>query len=195
MFVNKIRNWFGREAIECEKSASFVYQMRHGDCDLALYGCFEREITSDGRGLVTILLVEDDNGAREALHEILIHAGYSVLSAENGMHALESVKSARARPALILLDLAMPVMDGVAFLAEVPRYTHLANVPVIVMSGDYRTLVSVERPHRVVEVLPKPIDIDRMMALVCKYTLQTSHPRGDASLLDSRDFVRVPGKT
>lgn len=120
----------------------------------------------------TILLVEDDNSAREALHEILNHAGYSVLPAENGKHALDSVEATGATPRLILLDLAMPVMDGVAFLSEVPRYAKLARVPVIVMSGDSRaSRLRSEQLGNVMEVLAKPLDLSRMMELVKKHTV------------------------
>jgi CheY-like chemotaxis protein len=119
---------------------------------------------------VTILLVEDDNGAREALREILNHAGYSVLSAENGMRALESVEAVGTRPALILLDLAMPVMDGVAFLEQIPQHAQLASVPVIVMSADSRaSLIRAEQPDNVLDVLDKPIDVSRLMELVRKH--------------------------
>lgn len=123
----------------------------------------------------TILLVEDDGGAREALREILNRAGYSVLPAENGMRALESVEAIGATPTLILLDLSMPVMDGMTFLARIPKHAQLASVPVIVMSGDARApLLRAARPDNVREVLPKPIDVSRMMELVRKHSGQSS---------------------
>jgi CheY-like chemotaxis protein len=91
------------------------------------------------------------------------------------MHALESVEASGVTPALILLDLAMPVMDGLAFLSQIPQHTQLASVPVIVMSGDSRApILRVERPDNVMDVLPKPIDVSRMMELVRKHTGQSS---------------------
>jgi CheY-like chemotaxis protein len=121
------------------------------------------------------LLVEDDNRTREALHEILDRAGYAVLPAENGRRALESVEVTGTTPVLILLDLAMPVMDGIAFLAQVPYHAQLAKVPVIIMSGDpRRSHLCAERPANVSEVLPKPIDVRQMMELVRKHTGQFS---------------------
>ena len=121
----------------------------------------------------TILLVEDDTGTREALREILDDAGYSVLPAENGRRALESIEATGETPALILLDLAMPVMDGVAFLSRIPDHAQLARVPVIVMSADSgASRLRAGRVGNVKEVLPKPIDIGRMMELVRKHTSQ-----------------------
>jgi CheY-like chemotaxis protein len=96
-----------------------------------------------------------------------------VLSAENGMHALESVAATGATPALILLDLAMPVMDGLAFLSKIPEHAQLARVPIIVMSGDSKApQLRFEQPDNVMEVLLKPIDVSRMMELVRKHTGQ-----------------------
>jgi CheY-like chemotaxis protein len=122
---------------------------------------------------ITILIVDDDRGTREALCEILDDAGYSVLPAENGLLAFESVAKAGVTPALILLDLAMPVMDGFTFLSIVRQHSQLAQVPVIVMSGDAKApRLRVERPANVMEVLSKPIDVRQMMELVRKHAGQ-----------------------
>ncbi|MBV8454067.1 MAG: response regulator [Deltaproteobacteria bacterium] len=123
----------------------------------------------------TILIVEDDSNTRDALRMILGGAGYSVLSAENGMHALESVAAAGTTPTLILLDLTMPIMDGFTFLSQIPQHAQLAGVPVIVMSGDSRApQLRSERPYNVIEVLLKPINVGRMMELVRKHNGQPS---------------------
>jgi CheY-like chemotaxis protein len=93
-----------------------------------------------------------------------------VLSAENGMRALESVQAAATKPGLILLDLAMPVMDGVTFLSHIPQYAQLVDVPVIIMSADSRAArLPAELPEKVSEVLTKPINLRRMMELVRKH--------------------------
>jgi len=103
---------------------------------------------------------------------ILGAAGYSVLSAENGKHALESVTATQSAPTLILLDLVMPVMDGLAFLARIPEYAQLASVPVIVMSGDSQARQLSQFHGNVMAVLPKPLNLSSMMDLVRQYTEQ-----------------------
>jgi c-di-GMP phosphodiesterase len=93
------------------------------------------------------------------------------LAAENGLRALESVDSCGIRPALILLDLTMPVMDGATFLSQIPRHMRLAAVPVIIMSGDSSAIrLRAERPTTVIEVLPKPIDTQLLMELIRTHT-------------------------
>jgi CheY-like chemotaxis protein len=129
-----------------------------------------KPIWSDGNR-ATILIIEDDGATREALQGILDRAGYSVQSAENGMHALQSLTATGSMPALILLDLAMPVMDGVTFLSHMPRHAQLAEVPVIIMSGDSKARqLQAELRKNVMEVLSKPINVALMMELVRKHT-------------------------
>jgi DNA-binding NtrC family response regulator len=61
----------------------------------------------------------------------------------------------------------------VAFLSHILDHAQLASVPVIVMSADSRApLLRAERPDNVMEVLPKPIDVGRMMELIRKHTGQ-----------------------
>jgi CheY-like chemotaxis protein len=58
-----------------------------------------------------ILIVDDDAEAREALADLLFNEGYAVICAENGRQALDYL-SGSPLPALIILDLMMPVMSG-----------------------------------------------------------------------------------
>ena len=109
------------------------------------------------------------------MREFLGDAGYSVLSAENGKRALESVAATQTAPTLILLDLVMPVMDGFAFLARTPEYAQLANVPIIVMSGDSQARQLSQHHGNVMAVLAKPLNLGYMMKLVRQYTEQSPH--------------------
>ncbi len=80
-----------------------------------------------------ILVVEDNNLNREMLCEILTQK-YAVVEAENGQQALEILKQNRSGIDLILLDLMMPVMDGMTFLKRVGEDENLTLIPVIVMT-------------------------------------------------------------
>jgi CheY-like chemotaxis protein len=82
-----------------------------------------------------ILVVEDDTDIREALLEILVHHGYAAVGAEHGRDALDKLESNAERPAVILLDLMMPVMDGPTFRREQLRRPDLAAIPVVVISA------------------------------------------------------------
>ena len=126
----------------------------------------------------TILIVEDDGRCMDSLREILGDAGYPVSSAENGMRALEVIAALGATPALILLDMAMPVMDGLAFLSQIRNHAQLAGVPVIAMSADAAAKQLCAKSANVREVLSKPIDVSRMIELVRKHIGQPLSPYG-----------------
>ncbi len=80
-----------------------------------------------------VLVVEDDPGNRELLIRMLEKDGYQVTGAENGSVALENI--AANPPALILLDLMMPVMDGFAFLEALRQRPDFAEIPVVVVTA------------------------------------------------------------
>jgi GAF domain-containing protein/DNA-binding response OmpR family regulator len=80
-----------------------------------------------------VLVVDDDAAAREAVSRQLQGAGWGVEEAENGRVALERV--AAHPPALILLDLVMPVLDGFGVVAALQANEVWRSIPVVVVTG------------------------------------------------------------
>lgn len=81
-----------------------------------------------------ILVIEDEADSRETLAELLAIEGYRVITAEDGQSGLDLARA--DQPALILLDLHMPVMDGKRFRQEQARDPLIAHIPVLVVSAD-----------------------------------------------------------
>jgi CheY-like chemotaxis protein len=81
-----------------------------------------------------ILLVEDDELLRGAMKMVLEWEGYRVACAGDGREALDYLRGG-GRPALILLDVMLPVLDGRQFREEQRRDPALAGVPVVVISA------------------------------------------------------------
>ena len=81
-----------------------------------------------------VLIVEDDASTREAMRRLLEKLGLAVAEASNGLEGLRWLDGHSA-PALILLDLMMPVMDGFEFLEELHRRPHLGHLPVVVLTA------------------------------------------------------------
>jgi CheY-like chemotaxis protein len=77
-----------------------------------------------------VLIVDDEPAARTALEIYLRHHGYAVCGAADGQEALELL--GQVEPDLIILDLAMPRLDGVDFLRALRRRRGMARLPVIV---------------------------------------------------------------
>lgn len=83
----------------------------------------------------TILVVDDQVDLRDAIAVLLETEGYDVVDASNGDEALKYLSSAANHVAAIVLDLAMPVMDGWQFLAERQKHPALKDIPTIVVTG------------------------------------------------------------
>jgi two-component system response regulator CpxR len=101
-----------------------------------------------------VLIVDDEEGTRESLREVVEMAGRTAVTASNGREALELL--ARWHPCLIILDLIMPVMSGEEMLEAMRKEPTLAKVPVV---------ISTSAPARApagIPVIPKPVDIDRV---------------------------------
>jgi PAS domain S-box-containing protein len=79
------------------------------------------------------LVVEDDPETREMLRRLLENDGWEVTEAVNGRTALECV--AERQPALILLDLMMPEMDGFEFITELQRHPVWQSIPIVVVTA------------------------------------------------------------
>lgn len=107
-----------------------------------------------------VLVVDDDADIREGVAEVLALAGYSVITAENGRAALELLSGPRL-PALILLDLMMPEMDGWAVLSALRADRRLAAVPVVILTAMERS-----RAPQAAGYLRKPFDLDDLLAAV-----------------------------
>jgi CheY-like chemotaxis protein len=82
-----------------------------------------------------ITVVEDDDDIREHLAEVLRARGLQVVEARQGDDALQIVRRRGIRPALIVLDLMMPVMDGWALLNAQSSEPLIDGVPVIVITA------------------------------------------------------------
>jgi CheY-like chemotaxis protein len=109
----------------------------------------------------TVLIVEDDTDTRDTLAELLNKDGREIVTAGDGQEAFERLSDV-PRPCLILLDLAMPRMDGWEFLRRQSNDPSIANIPTIVLSG---TVLPAGAKHQ----LAKPIDVERLLALVAQY--------------------------
>jgi CheY-like chemotaxis protein len=90
-----------------------------------------------------ILLVEDDHLIRESIKEFLQIEGYSVITATDGLEALDALEAATAPFGLIIVDLMMPIMDGRTFLMHERRKKY-PHVHAIIFSASVRSKEVIE---------------------------------------------------
>lgn len=115
------------------------------------------------RGVV--MVVDDDDDVRETIRDALEMSGYPVETAENGKVALDKLGTMK-RPGLILLDLMMPVMDGLEFLAAGLSSRVLEGVPVVVITA-YDHLAA--KASDATAVVRKPLDLNVLLTWVERY--------------------------
>jgi CheY-like chemotaxis protein len=116
----------------------------------------------------TILVVDDDCDAREALSEFFKANGYAVACAENGQVALDQIETWQVPPGLILLDVQMPVMDGRAFLHRARQDHQLRDVPIIVA-----TAYPSRGTSGATAILSKPLRPERLLSSVQQFLQPT----------------------
>lgn len=110
-----------------------------------------------------ILLVEDDRTLREALAEGFSCDGHTVHQAGHGAEALKLLADG-CRPGIILLDILMPVMDGIRFLELKNKDALLAHIPVIVISATEREALA-----GVAQLLSKPLDFAELETAIGRH--------------------------
>jgi CheY-like chemotaxis protein len=118
----------------------------------------------------TVLVVDDDAEIRDTLSALLQHEGYTVVRAENGVQALQQLRS--VHPRVMLLDLMMPVMSGWEVLEELEESGELKDVKVVVVSA-------MCAPHARA-CLRKPVDLDELLDVVGECCCEGELPQAAA---------------
>jgi CheY-like chemotaxis protein len=114
-----------------------------------------------------VLIADDYDDIRAMMRFLLEQHGFEVLEAKDGYQAVE--QAVTKHPDLILMDIAMPVMDGIQATQAIRRHEHLADIPILAVTayGDFYE----ERAKDVGcnDVIQKPVDINRLRPLVNEY--------------------------
>jgi CheY-like chemotaxis protein len=106
-----------------------------------------------------VLIVDDEPDFRDSLQEFLEDKGYEVDAAANGAEALDLLRS-NDLPCLVVLDLAMPVLDGRATYCAMQQDPRLSRLPVIVSTSDPA------RAPSGVPILKKPVNLQRLLMAI-----------------------------
>ncbi|HZQ69575.1 MAG TPA: response regulator [Terriglobales bacterium] len=116
-----------------------------------------------------ILVAEDNPANRELIREILEVQGYEVLEAANGLEALEQIEE--KLPDLVLMDIQMPLIDGLEAVSKLRRNARFSKLPVVAltayaMSGDEeKALMAGFNGY-----LPKPMDVKQLLHYLEQFT-------------------------
>lgn len=125
----------------------------------------------------TILIVDDDIPLTQFLDDLLTAAGYGTRLAKNGAAAFADLEI--TRPALMLVDVCMPVIDGMTFCRMARANPSTRDTPIIVISATPSFHQPI--PVAISGFLTKPLDIDKLLQLV-------------ASLVEEQGIARQVGE-
>lgn len=111
----------------------------------------------------SILVVDDEEGIRESVREILTDEGYRVVEASEGSKVLEVIR--RERPSLVLLDIWMPKIDGIELLKEIKKQAPEVNVVMMSGHGNIHTAVAATKLGAF-DFIEKPLSLDGLLLTV-----------------------------
>ncbi len=111
-----------------------------------------------------ILVVEDDDVARELMRMALEHRGHTVITAEDGLRGYE--EALQSHPDLIVTDVNMPSADGIQLMRHVRDTPEIAAIPILVTTGYGTGNASFSLTQGADAYEPKPISHDSFLATV-----------------------------
>jgi two-component system cell cycle response regulator DivK len=125
----------------------------------------EQRTTEQGEAAPTVLVVEDFEDNRFMMRRLLEMSGYRVVEAVNGEQAVETAVS--ERPDLILMDLSLPKLDGLAATRRIRQHAELARTPIVAVSAHDTTDFHADAlAAGCNEYVTKPIDFDQLESLL-----------------------------
>lgn len=115
----------------------------------------------------TVLLVEDTDDTRDFMKFLLEMNGVTVIEATNG---LEAVQAAQAEDFdLVLMDIAMPVMNGIDATKAIKKLENAASVPIIAVTAFRDKYYEEALDAGVAEIVPKPVDFEDLKPILSRY--------------------------
>jgi CheY-like chemotaxis protein len=114
-------------------------------------------------------VLEDDKDVSQTIGELIEDQGYRAICVDNGREALAVLE--HERPCLMLIDVFMPIMNGVEFLRAVKGKASLADIPRVLMTAANDRMIGVKED---VSVLYKPVDFEALKRILEKYCHPTT---------------------
>jgi CheY-like chemotaxis protein len=115
----------------------------------------------------SILVVEDDPDIRQLLKMALEMEGHSVQTAQNGQEAWDFLNGPNQKPALMIIDLMMPVMDGWKLLELKSQSLDFKDIPAMIVSATSDKKFPIPEKNQV--ILKKPLDLKVFLSHVARF--------------------------
>jgi DNA-binding response OmpR family regulator len=118
--------------------------------------------------MTVLLVVDDDDDIRESLRDALTEEDYIVLTARNGMEALDMLHGLNGlpRPDIVLLDVMMPGVNGWGFLQAKNADVEVIDIPVVLLTALRSDSVRAHDPRGACLIVHKPISLEKLLAVL-----------------------------
>ncbi len=117
-----------------------------------------------------VLVVEDYADTRTMMRYLLQHFGYEVLEAADGQEAVETAR--QNHPDLILMDISMPVMDGLTATQIIRTFEGFAKIPIIAVTAYGKSYYRQAIEAGCDDLINKPLDFDNLQPILEQYLTQ-----------------------
>lgn len=122
-----------------------------------------------GSNCLDILVVDDQPGVRYLLDIVIKELGHRAYSAENGLEAVEKVRT--LRPDLVFMDVRMPIMDGLEALGKIKKMFPDTRVVIMTAYGSEDTIYQAQK-QGALRCMAKPFDVDSIKDFLDEFTSQ-----------------------
>jgi CheY-like chemotaxis protein len=112
-------------------------------------------------GTKAVLVVDDDRDSRDVVADYLTYHGHVVVTSASGRDAFRKLAHGDLEPDVIILDLAMPGMDGTSFVEALKKDERLARIPIVIISAFGEA--EAPSPKGVVARFRKPVDLQALV--------------------------------
>lgn len=118
---------------------------------------------------IKILIVDDEDCTRSCIVYLLQKKGFISEGSSNGKEALEKVK--RDKPDIIILDIVMPVLDGLEVCKQLKKNPDTQDIPIIFLSSHEPGQIIQGMPGAAIKYIEKPCGLEYLLAEIDKLTL------------------------
>ena len=118
----------------------------------------------------TILAVDDSRTVRASLEYTITNNGYEIELAENGQEGLDLLEKMNSKPAMIISDINMPVMDGISFIKQVKQNMKYKFIPILVLTTESQEAKKMEgKKAGAAGWLVKPFKPEQLLGVIKKF--------------------------
>lgn len=114
-----------------------------------------------------VLVAEDFDDVRKMMKVFFEHDGYEVLEAADGYEAVQMAVT--EQPDLIIMDIAMPVMDGIQATTAIRQHEHMSEVPIVAVTAYADFYYNRALDVGCTDVVAKPVDLSQLQPVINAY--------------------------